>query len=832
MGGNQALARAACASIALLIAALFCGVCCITSISPAYADLVVGTQDTRGLTRIEAANVILCQDAAKTIPISSLTYTGNEIKPHVKVKIGDAVLSENTHYTVEFPDNNYTDIGVKTIRIKGVGSAGYTTDSGNGGVDVTYQITKLNLSSSPITATYAFGSENPVMVPTTSLYYTGNDMRPSSVKLTVNGNEINSSLYSFGDFSGSKAEASGEWIETGNDYQAVIKPRYIDDNGSYTDDSNKRKSGNISYEGEFTKTLTFKIEKLNICSNTLLTYQIGSSDPESQQSPYSSISSRAFSGSDLKPKVVALKTTNGLAVNEKLYSVSYSGADVDPSGAWINAGSYSIVLAPTYIDSDGNYTSNENDAQNSDNVIYNDTFKKTVSLTVDSASLSTLNQQGSISYNPLAPQAYTGSQITPNVSGLKYGSYSLIEGKDYTKSYGTNINAGSGSVTITGKGNFASSINVPFTINAKEISSADISISGVSSSYDYTGSAITPAIVVRDNGKTLEADSYNGGYATYGYFSPSSAGYYAEYSDNTNPGVASITITGVGNYTGTRMMQFNINSTGNEPRVKAVDLGDGQVVLQWGPVYGATKFMIQEKMPDGRLKTLSDEWASTKCRITNLSTTRNHRFLVRALVNGVWSSDSDALLVSIKPSGVKRPVLRAFSAAKSGVTLAWAPVPGAEYYAIYRKVGKKFRALTTSYTSTAATITKLKKKGKYTFYVLANVDGKWTSAKKANRVTVSPADPNPPEVTAVAGVGVGNIKLSWSKALNAKKYMVQVQMQNGKWKTLTKKCKKCSYLVKGLSPARSHTFRVRAYGNKKWSKAYSDFNVSATPDNA
>ena len=57
-------------------------------------------------------------------------------------------------------------------------------------------------------------------------------------------------------------------------------------------------------------------------------------------------------------------------------------------------------------------------------------------------------------------------------------------------------------------------------------------------------------------------------------------------------------------------------------------------------------------------------------------------------------------------------------------------------------------------------------------------------------------------------------------------------MDNGKWKTLTKQCKKTTYTVKGLKAGVSHTFRVRAFGNKRWSKVYSDYYATATPDNA
>ena len=297
-----------------------------------------------------------------------------------------------------------------------------------------------------------------------------------------------------------------------------------------------------------------------------------------------------------------------------------------------------------------------------------------------------------------------------------------------------------------------------------------------------------------------------------------------------NPGTATVKIVGGNNYTGSRTTTFKIASAGSNPKVKATDKGNGQVGLAWDAIYNASAYMIQEKMPNGQMKTISDNWTLTKCTIANLSATRIHRFLVRALVDGTWSSDSDVNLVSIKPTGVTKPTLQITSASKTSLKLSWNSVPGTDRFAIYEKVGKKFKALTKSYTGTAATINKLKKKGKYTFYVRAKIDGKWSA--KSNTVTMSPSDPNPPVVTASAGVGKGKVKLSWTKTRNAKKYMVQVKLANGKWKTLTKKCKKLYYTVKGLDPGHDYTFRVRAYGNKKWSKNYGNYYVTARPDNA
>lgn len=62
----------------------------------------------------------------------------------------------------------------------------------------------------------------------------------------------------------------------------------------------------------------------------------------------------------------------------------------------------------------------------------------------------------------LKSYTYTGKAITPavTVSGLKSGT-------DYTVSYKNNINAGTATVTVTGKGNYTGTATVNFTINKK-----------------------------------------------------------------------------------------------------------------------------------------------------------------------------------------------------------------------------------------------------------------------------------------------------------------------------------------------------------------------------
>ncbi|MBR3234758.1 MAG: cell wall-binding repeat-containing protein [Atopobiaceae bacterium] len=63
---------------------------------------------------------------------------------------------------------------------------------------------------------------------------------------------------------------------------------------------------------------------------------------------------------------------------------------------------------------------------------------------------------------------YTGSQITPKPT-IKDGDTTLVEGTDYTLSYGTNKNPGTGSVTVTGKNGYEDSVTKTFTIVKKKI---------------------------------------------------------------------------------------------------------------------------------------------------------------------------------------------------------------------------------------------------------------------------------------------------------------------------------------------------------------------------
>jgi hypothetical protein len=89
----------------------------------------------------------------------------------------------------------------------------------------------------------------------------------------------------------------------------------------------------------------------------------------------------------------------------------------------------------------------------------------------------------------LSPEsaAYTGKEIKPTVT-VKCGTTTLEQDKDYKVKYSKNINAGTATVKITGKGYYTGSVKVPFTITK-----AANTVTVKKTSYSYKQSKLTAA---------------------------------------------------------------------------------------------------------------------------------------------------------------------------------------------------------------------------------------------------------------------------------------------------------------------------------------------------
>lgn len=106
----------------------------------------------------------------------------------------------------------------------------------------------------------------------------------------------------------------------------------------------------------------------------------------------------------------------------------------------------------------------------------------------------------------VANATYTGKALTPNVTVSVDGVGVLEKGVDYTLSYKDNVNAGTGSVTVSGEGAYKGTKVVAFTI-----AKASSKISLAAQTKTYTGKALAYSGKVTKSGSS--------GKVTYAYYS-------------------------------------------------------------------------------------------------------------------------------------------------------------------------------------------------------------------------------------------------------------------------------------------------------------------------
>ena len=185
------------------------------------------------------------------------------------------------------------------------------------------------------------------------------------------------------------------------------------------------------------------------------------------------------------------------------------------------------------------------------------TEAKTISWKINAKNLS-----GNVTVSDVEDKTYTGSAITPEVEVKDTARNTVLtKNTDYTISYKNNVNAGTATITITGKGNYTGTVEKTFKINGDE------NPIKVTNKTVYTGSTVDLSTLVSDaqgdvtfsiktNGTTT-ASTLSGSKLTVGAMSTTDdkdqtvvITAKAAGNGNYNPGNKEITIT-VQKYTAT-----------------------------------------------------------------------------------------------------------------------------------------------------------------------------------------------------------------------------------------------------------------------------------------
>ena len=221
-------------------------------------------------------------------------------------------------------------------------------------------------------------------------------------------------------------------------------------------------------------------------------------------------------------------------------SVTYTGSAKKPN-VTVKDGDYTLVEGKDYTVT---YSNNTNAGTATATVTGKGNYTGSVSknFTINRASRN-------VTFNPYHFTRTFGDPdftIVPTTSGGGILSYSSndISIATVNSSTGKVHIVGVGKVRITarlsGSSNYrAASDWYEVTVVAKEVAATMI---GEIAEQTYTGSPLTPAVVVTDGDATLTEET----------------DYTVEYTNNTETGEATVTITGKGNYTGTASTTFTI----------------------------------------------------------------------------------------------------------------------------------------------------------------------------------------------------------------------------------------------------------------------------------
>ncbi len=489
-----------------------------------YEVQIVGQGNYKGSATKQYSIVTAGTTGFTVDAIAAQDYTGLPLTPTVVVKKAGTtdVLTENTDYTLAWTNN--INAGENTASVTVTGKGNYS-----GTQTVYFTITPKSLTATGITVTLS----------PTSFAYTGNTQKPS---VTVKDGDaktlvLNTDYTLVND--GGTAQGTYNVTITGiGNYKDVLTPTYTIGNqslagavvvlnqlDSYVYDGNEKKPGvsevkvgsvvipasnyDVAYSGNVNAgTATVTVTGKGNCSGSATaTFTITPKTVNSDMI-YLSSENLEYTGSNIKPEVTVKDGTKTLALTTDYTLTNAGGTEV---------GSYEVMIT-----GQGNYKG---------------TAKKQYSIITKGAAGFTVDEL-------TVPLTYTGMPLTPTVTVKKAGTTTVLTlGTDYEVAYADNINVGTATATVTGKGNYSGTRSVNFTINPKPLTDGMVALS--STSFTYNGSEQKPVVSVTDTDNNLPLTQNTDYTVTYP-------------ADAISQGTKTVTIRGIGNYTGVITKDYSI----------------------------------------------------------------------------------------------------------------------------------------------------------------------------------------------------------------------------------------------------------------------------------
>ena len=452
--------------------------------------------------------------------IADVTYNGAAQEPVPVVKEGDNTLSSN-YYSVAYLNNINAGTAVVTV----TGKNGYTFVKSQ-----TFKIKPKALNNDMLTLSAS------------SFMYNGNVQKPTP---TMDDKNAGVSIITSNDYvvtnEGGVDVGTYHVVITGqNNYTGAIDKTftitqlslstatitlatlssYVYDGAAKTPAVQLVKVGELvvpatAYDVAYSSNTNVGTATVTVTAKTGTNFKDGNTTTFSiEQKPvtsdmiYLSSENLEYTGSNIKPEVTVKDGTKTLALTTDYTLTNAGGTEV---------GSYEVMIT-----GQGNYKG---------------TAKKQYSIITKGAAGFTVDEL-------TVPLTYTGMPLTPTVTVKKAGITTILTlGTDYEVAYTDNINVGTATATVTGKGNYSGTRSVNFTINPKPLTDGMVALS--STSFTYNGSEQKPVVSVTDTDNNLpliQGTHYTVTYPT----------------DAISQGTKTVTIRGIGNYTGVITKDYSI----------------------------------------------------------------------------------------------------------------------------------------------------------------------------------------------------------------------------------------------------------------------------------
>ena len=249
------------------------------------------------------------------------------------------------------------------------------------------------------------------------------------------------------------------------------------------------------------------------------------------------------------------------------------------------------------------------------------------------------------------------------------------------------------------------------------------------------------------------------------------------------------------------------------PATLKVANGEGEVVVSWSEVEGATSYRVYRRTVDAdgdvtAWKYLSGKITALKFADTTAKSGTKYEYAVRVYSDGGNSdlySEKEIIFLDTPDFSIEATV--------KGVKITWDKVSGAESYKIYRKVSdgswktiKTVSSSTTSYTDTSAS------SGRTNSYKIVAVNGSYNSDYETHKVYYLKTP------TVSVKNTTSGVYTSWKKVSGASSYYVYRKAGSAKSWTKIATTKKTSYTDKNVKSGTTYKYTIRAVNSKGKSK--------------